>query len=180
TGPTGALLNASALTPDQLATTLYPVALSATQAFPGVAQPAQTTTATASTATPVATATTSAQIQQTAAQLSLGAVEVDGNGRLIGMVGANSQGVHILYSVSDLQRAIGSVTGKQGQLMTGWQQGLDAFYATPPQYSAAQSAFKALSGSYADFGGVQPFASAAAQGTGDIPALTNANGASAP
>ena len=93
------------------------------------------------------------------------------------MVGANSQGDHILYSVSDLQRAIGSVTGKQGQLMTGWQQGLDAFYATPPQYSAAQSAFKALSSSYADFGGVQPFASAAAQGTGDIPALTNANGA---
>jgi serine/threonine protein phosphatase PrpC len=175
TGPTGALLNASALTPDQLATTLYPVALPATQAFPGVAQPAQTTTASA--ATPSATATTSVQIQQTAAQLSLGAVEVDGNGRLIGMVGANSQGVHILYSVSDLQRAIGSVTGKQGQLMTGWQQGLDAFYATPPQYSAAQTAFKALSSSYADFGGVQPFASAAAQGTSDIPALTNANGA---
>jgi serine/threonine protein phosphatase PrpC len=175
TGPTGALLNASALTPDQLATTLYPVALPATQAFPGVAQPAQTTTASA--ATPSATATTSAQAQQTAAQLSLGAVEVDGNGRLIGMVGADSQGRHILYSASDLQRAIGSVTGKQGQLMAGWQQGLDAFYATPPQYSAAQTAFKALSSSYADFGGVQPFASAAAQGTSDIPALTNANGA---
>ena len=184
TGSTGALLNASALTPDQLTATLYPVALPAAQAFAGADQPAATATSaatgtatgTASAASP--TATTSAQQQQTAAQLSLGAVEVDGAGRLIGMVGADSQGNHILYGVSDLQRAIGGVTGKSGQLMTYWKQGLDAFYATPPQYSAAQTAFSALASGYTDFGGVQPFASAAASNSGDIPALTSPSGGS--
>jgi serine/threonine protein phosphatase PrpC len=184
TGSTGALLNASALTPDQLNATLYPVALPATQAFAGADQPAATATSaatgtatgTASAASP--TATTSAQQQQTAAQLSLGAVEVDGNGRLIGMVGADSRGNHILYSASDLQRAIGGVTGKSGRLMTYWKQGLDAFYASPPQYSAARTAFSALASGYTDFGGVQPFASAAASNSGDIPALTNPSGGS--
>lgn len=173
TGSTGALLNASALTPNQLNATLYPVALPAAQAFAGADQPAATATTTPSKAAPSPTATSSAQQQQVAAQLSLGAVEVDGNGRLIGMVGADSQGNHILYSVGDLQRAIGGVTGKSGQLMTYWKQGLDAFYATPPQYSAATSAFNALASGYTDFGGVQPFASAAAHGVGDIPSLTN-------
>ena len=182
TGPTGALLNASALTPDQLTSTLYPVALPVARAFPGADQPAATATSSATTTatgtatsqpTAAPTATASAQQQQTAAQLALGAVEVDGNGRLIGMVGADSQGAHILYSVGDMQRAIGGITGKPGQLMTYWKQGLDAFYATPPQYPAAQTAFNALASGYTDFGGVQPFASAAASGSGDIPALTN-------
>lgn len=171
TGPAGALLNASALTPDQLNATLYPVALPAAQAFAGADQPAATTTP--GKAAPSSTATSSAQQQQVAAQFSLGAVEVDSNGRLIGMVGADSQGNHTLYSVGDLQRAIGGVTGKSGQLMTYWKQGLDAFYATPPQYSAATSAFNALASGYTDFGGVQPFASAAAKSVGDIPSLTN-------
>ncbi|HZC07377.1 MAG TPA: protein phosphatase 2C domain-containing protein [Ktedonobacterales bacterium] len=169
TGQTGALLNASALTPGQLSATLYPVALPATQAFPGADQPTAS-----STATVAPTATSSAQAQQIATQLSLGAVEVDGNGRLIGMVGADSQGNHILYSASDMQRTIGGVTGKPGVLMTQWKQGLDAFYASPPQYSAAQSAFNGLVHAYPDFGGAQPFASAAARNTGAIPALTSA------
>ncbi len=76
TGPTGALLNASALAPTQITSTLYPVALPVAQAFPGATQAAAGATATAAP-----TVTASAQAQQAAAQLSLGAVEVDGNGR---------------------------------------------------------------------------------------------------
>ena len=173
TGKTGALLGASAQTPDQVAATLYPVALPVASAFPQAAQAAVATTPGGATPTTEPTVTASAQAQQTAAQLGVGAVEIDGNGRLIGMVGADGQGNHILYGVGAIQQAIGSVTGKPGQLMTQWQQGLSAFYANPPQYSAAQSAFKALAATYPDFAGVQPFASAAAQGTGDIPSLTS-------
>ena len=167
TGQTGALLSASALTSNLLASTLYPVALPATQAFPNADQPTATGTATAAP-----TATASAQQQQTASQLSLGAVEIDGNGRLIGMVGADSQGAPVLYQVGDLRRAIGSVSGAPGALMTQWKQGLDAFYANPPQYSAAHSAFDALASAYPDFAGAQPFANAAAKSSGDIPSLT--------
>lgn len=166
TGQSGALLGASALTPDQITTTLYPYALPAAQAFPQAAQP--------TSPTPAPTVTASAQAQQTAAHLSIGSVEIDSNGRLIGLVGANSQGDHILYGVSDLQQAIGGVTGKPGPLMTQWKQGLDAFYAAPPSYGVAQGAFNALTSAYTDFGGAQSFASAAAQSVGDIPSLTNA------
>ena len=173
TGQTGALLGATAQTPDQVSSTLYPVALPVASAFPRAAQATPATTPGAATPTPAPTVTASAQAQQTAAQLGVGAVEIDGNGRLIGMVGADSQGNHILYGAGAIQQAIGSVTGKPGQLMTQWQQGLSAFYASPPQYPAAQSAFKALAAAYPDFAGVQPFASAAAQGTGNIPALTH-------
>ena len=197
TGQSGALLDASAITPDQVTATLYPVALPAAQAFPQAAQtatpvttPATTPAATSATtpgataattpratpATPTTAPTVSTQAQQTAAQLSVGAVEIDGNGRLIGMVGADAQGNHILYSVGDIQRAIGSVNGKPGQLMTEWRQGLEAFYATPPGYQAAQSAFSSLASAYPDFAGVQPFLSAAQHGRSDIPSLTNAPG----
>src|SRR5487761_2409285 len=197
TGQSGALLDASAITPDQVTATLYPVALPATQAFPQAAQtatsvptPAATPAATSATtpgataattpratpATPTTAPTVSTQAQLTAAQLSVGAVEIDGNGRLIGMVGADAQGNHILYSVGDIQRAIGSVNGKPGQLMTEWRQGLEAFYATPPGYQAAQSAFSSLASAYPDFAGVQPFLSAAQHGRSDIPSLTNAPG----
>jgi len=183
TGQTGALLGASALTPDQVSATLYPVALPAAQAFPQAVPAAvaatptkavatQTTKATPTKSAPAPTATTSAQARQTAAQLSLGTVEVDGNGRIIGMVGANSQGAHILYGAGIIQQAIGSVSGKPGPLMTQWRQGLDAFYAAPPKYAQAQAAFKSLTSAYPDFAGVQPFANAAAQQTGDIPSLT--------
>ncbi len=158
-GQTAAPLNASALPPDQINATLYPWATPPTSAFPDAAQPT----------------TTPAPLMgnDLAARYSLGAVEVDGNGRLIGMVGADSQGNHVLYGTSDLQRAIGGVTGKSGQLMSQWKQGLDAFYANPPQYGAAQSAFSALTSAYPDFGGAQPFATAASQQSGDIPPLAN-------
>ncbi|MDE3229138.1 MAG: serine/threonine-protein phosphatase [Chloroflexota bacterium] len=165
TGQTGALLGASALTPDQVASTLYPVALPVASAFPQAAPTAAATSATAS-ASPD-------QAQQTAAQLSLGAVEIDSHGRLIGMVGANSQGAHVLYGVGVVTQAIGSLTGKSGQLMSGWQTGLNAFYASPPQYDRAQQAFGALSKAYPDFAGVQPFARAAAQGSPMVPSLTS-------
>ncbi len=164
TGQNGALLSASALTPEQVTATLYPVALP-------IASKSSQPTSTGATGTS-ATATPAPQAVPTFAQLSLGAVEVDGNGRLIGMVGANSQGAHVLYGVGVVRQAIGSVTGKSGQLMTQWQQGLSAFYATPPQYSQARATFKSLASAYPDFGGVKMFASAAANGTGDIPSLT--------
>lgn len=181
TGQTGALLNASALTPNLLTSTLYPVALPATQAFPGASQPVATATGTATkAATPAPTATSSSQQLQTASHLSLGAVEVDGNGRLIGIVGADSQGAPILYAVGDIQRTIGSVNGAPGALMAQWKQGLDAFYANPPQYSAAHSAFGALASAYPDFAGAQPFANAAANSSADIPALTGSGATPTP
>lgn len=158
-GPTAALLNASALSPDEINANLYPWSSPPASAFPDAAQP---------TTTPAAL-----KGNDLASRYSLGAVEVDGNGRLIGMVGADSQGNHILYGTSDLQRAIGGVTGKPGQLMSQWKQGLDAFYANPPSYGAAQSAFSALIRAYPDFGGAQPLANAASQQTGDIPPLAN-------
>jgi LPXTG-motif cell wall-anchored protein len=107
-------------------------------------------------------------------QVSLGAPEIDSNGRLIGMVISNSQGYHVLTSVSAVNQAIGPVTGKSGTLMTQWQQGLASYYATPPQYTQSTTIFQSLLKSYPDFGGALPFLTASQAKSTSIPSLTQA------
>jgi serine/threonine protein phosphatase PrpC len=99
----------------------------------------------------------------------LGAPIINSNGRLIGIITADSQGKHVLASaISDV---IASVTSKPGPLMTKWQEGLAAYYATPAQYAQAQAAFSGLQSSYSDFGGVAPFLTAAQHQSASIAPL---------
>ena len=179
TGQDGSPLNRDSLLKSDFPTTLYPVAFPASQVFtqaapqPTAAAPTATGTPPAKpTATPRPAPTATPQPTTLASQLALGAVEVDGNGRLIGMIGPDNQGNHILYGVSAINAAIGGVTGKSGPLMSQWNQGLTDFYASSPNYSGAHGSFAQLLKSYPDFAGVQPFADAAAQQSGDIPSLT--------
>lgn len=178
TGYSGAPLNRDSLLKGDIPTTLYPVAFPASQVFTTAAPQATATAAPTTTGTSKPTSTATAapigtpQPTALATQLSLGAIEVDGNGRLIGMIGPDNQGNHILYGASAINAAIGNVTGKSGPLMSQWGQGLSAFYASTPNYSAAHSAFAQLLTTYPDFGGAQPFADAAAQQNGNIPSLT--------
>jgi serine/threonine protein phosphatase PrpC len=183
TGYDGQPLNRDSLLKNDIPTTLYPVSFPAGQVFTQGPTPTATAAPTATgtppakpTATPKPAPTATPQPTSLASRLSLGAIEVDGNGRLIGIVGPDNQGNHILYGVKDINAAIGGVTGKSGPLMSQWQQGLTAFYATSPNYSAAHSAFAGLLSNYHDFAGAQPFADAASQQSGDIPSLTSSSG----
>ncbi len=153
TGPTGNLAARGALDP---ATVVYPVDLAAGALVPKAPAPA----ADQPTADP--------------SQLSLGAPAIDSNGRLLGVLINDSNGKHVLAGTSTLTDVISSVTGTSGPLMTKWQQGLSAFYATPAQFAAAQSAFSALRASYTDFGGVAPFLAAAQHQTTALAPLTQA------
>ncbi len=183
TGQDGSPLNRDSLLKNDFPTTLYPVAFPASQVFTQAAPlPTATAAPTATgtppakpTATPRPAPTATPQPTTLASQLALGAVEVDGNGRLIGMIGPDNQGNHILYGVSAINAAIGGVTGKSGPLMNQWNQGLTDFYASPPNYNGAHGSFAQLLKSYQDFAGVQPFANAAAQQSGDIPSLTTSS-----
>jgi serine/threonine protein phosphatase PrpC len=106
------------------------------------------------------------------AEVSLGAPEIDSNGRLMGMVISDAHGNHVLTGLDAVNQAIGPVSSKPGQLMSEWHLGLASYYASPPEYSQASSTFQTLAGAYPDFGGVSPFLTAAKQGSTSIPALT--------
>ena len=161
TGPSGALLARDSLTADEATTTLYPVDVSV-----GLPPTSSATT------TPAATATQATSAPIALSQLSLGAPEIDGNGRLVGMVIPDGHGGHTLASSAMLKDTIKAVTGKSGPLMTAWTRGLSAFYAMPPQFSEAASAFGGLASSAPDFAGATPFLTAAQRQTTAIPALT--------
>ena len=159
----GQLLGRDAVTPSEVATTLYPIDLAASTVG---AVPANAATG----GTPAPTAI------PLDARLSVGAPVVDANGRLVGMVIANAAGGRSLASVSDITRAIGPVTSKAGALMMQWQQGLDAYYANPARYADAATIFGTMATSYPDFGGVQAFLTAARASSPAIPSLTTAPG----
>lgn len=158
TGPTGSLLASTAIPPTSV---VYPVDLSSEQIVPPAAGVTPTTSSSSGSG-------------PTASQLSLGAPAIDSNGRLVGMIVADANGNHVFAGVKTMNAAIGSVSGKSGLLMSGWQQGLGAFYASPPQYAQAAQAFSALHATYPDFGGVGPFLSAARSSSATIPPLTQA------
>ncbi|MEO7002786.1 MAG: protein phosphatase 2C domain-containing protein [Ktedonobacterales bacterium] len=185
-GYSGQLLGRDSLISGEINSTLYPVSLPASQ-FTSAATPTRPPSgggggngSTGGTAVPTNTSSSSGAgsggVNATNAQTSIGAPAIDGNGRLIGMVIADTSGNHVLASLSTVQKAIGAVSGKSGPLMTQWQQGLTAFYANPPQYSQASSAFSGLASSYPDFGGVAPFKTAASQQSTTIPSLTATGG----
>lgn len=162
----GQLLDRDSVTPEQTKTTLYPIALPAAQLTAGAQATATTTANTSATAAGAPT--------PLLAKASLGAPEIDSNGRLIGMVIPDAQGNHILAAQNDITHAIGAVTSKPGPLLTQWQQGLDAFYASPPRFSQAATAFDSLATTYPDFAGVQPYKTAAHASSVSIPSLTQA------
>jgi serine/threonine protein phosphatase PrpC len=179
----GQLLGRDVLTGDEPRTALYPVGLPASEVVPG-AQPtaAGQTTSTKSAgsggtvAPPTATAPTLATETPLTAELGLGAAEIDGNGRLIGMLALDGQGHRGFVSLAAISRTIGPVSSQPGSLMMLWQQGTGAFYAAPPQFQQAANAFGTLATTYPDFGGVQPFKSAAARQSTAIPSLTSGAG----
>ncbi len=88
--------------------------------------------------------------------IGIGAAEVDSNGRLVGMVVSDSNGNHVLAPLAEVKKAVGSITSQPGPLMTAWQNGIAAFYASPPNYASAATAFHGLLTSAPDFAGVKP------------------------
>ncbi|HLJ80400.1 MAG TPA: protein phosphatase 2C domain-containing protein [Ktedonobacterales bacterium] len=189
----GQPLGRSSLNGDEVSTTLYPIAVPASQlnaapqpspTKPPTATPLQQTvtggTAVPPTSTPLVPTVAQSTPTPLSAQVGLGAPEIDSNGRLIGMVIADARGNHVLASLQDVTAAIGAVTGRSGPLMSQWQQGIAAYYANPPQYAQAASAFDGVARGYSDFGGVAPFQSAAHQQSPAIPSLTKVTGATTP
>lgn len=183
----GQLLGRDALTGDEPRTALYPVSLPASQVVPGAQPtaadqitPTQLAGSGGTVAPPTATAPPLATETALTAELGLGAAEIDGNGRLIGMLTVDGQGHRSFVSLAAISRAIGPVSSQSGSLMMLWQQGIGAFYATPPQFQQAASAFGTLTATYPDFGGVQPFKSAAARQSTAIPSLTSSGAGGAP
>ena len=183
-GYDGQPLGHDSVTPEQTKTTLYPITLPADQlsgSAVGTATqpPAPTATggadgaATATSAIPTAAANTPTPLSQ---RVGLGAPEIDSNGRLLGMVVLDTHGAHVLASQQDISHAIGAVASKPGPLMAQWQQGLDAFYAAPPQFGQAASAFDSVAAAYPDFAGIAPYRTAAHTSSIAIPALTQTAG----
>jgi serine/threonine protein phosphatase PrpC len=167
----GQLLGRDAISRDDVATTLYPVDLPAGDL--GVA--AQGTQGTQGTAT-----TPPRAPDALASQLSLGApIIVPGagangvSGRLVGMIAADARGNHVLVGLNGIRQVTAPLIGKPGPLMTQWQQALDSYYASPPQFARAANTFAALASTYPDFGGVVPFLTAARAQSTTIPALTS-------
>ena len=169
---------------DEVKSDVYPISVPASQ----VNQAPQAVPTTPPTSTPpqltVTGGTAEATVTQVppvvstplplSSQVSLGAPEIDSNGRLIGMVINNQEGNHVLTSVGTVNQAIGPVTGKPGTLMTQWQLGLASYYAAPPQYDQSTTIFQSLLKSYPDFGGVLPFLTASQAKSATIPPLTQA------
>lgn len=147
TGADGQPLGRDAVTRDELTTTLYPVD------FPALGAGAATATGPA------------------LGQMSVGAAEIDGNGRLIGIVTPDGKGGHLLVGLDEIRRTIGPVSSASGPLMTQWGDGLAAYYTEPPQFASAVSAFGALMGENPDFAGAAPFLSAATAHSTVIPPL---------
>jgi serine/threonine protein phosphatase PrpC len=185
TGYDGQLLDHDSVLPNQVSTTLYPVdvpgdalnaAPQATPTLPPTATPPQQTvtggTAVPPTATPPVPTVAQSTPTTLGQQVSLGAPAIDSNGRLVGMVIPDAAGNHVLASTAVLVQAMGAVSSKSGPLMTQWQQGLAAYYAAPPQFAQAAASFDSLATAYPDFGGVQPFRTAAHQQSTTIASLT--------
>ncbi|HST88777.1 MAG TPA: protein phosphatase 2C domain-containing protein [Ktedonobacterales bacterium] len=189
TGSDGQPLNRDSLSPTEIGDTLYPISLPASQLnIAPLPTPIKTATpispqqtviggtvapATATRSVPTVSGGTPTPLS---AAISLGAPAVDGNGRLVGMVIAGSGGAHVIAPLAVVTAAINQVKGKPGALMSFWQQGITAFYATPPQFAGAQSSFSTLAQANPDFAGVAPFLDAAKQRTTAIPTLTRAPG----
>ncbi|HEX9058037.1 MAG TPA: protein phosphatase 2C domain-containing protein [Ktedonobacterales bacterium] len=170
--------------------TLYPLAVDAAQlnqiVVPSPTRPPTSTppqqTVVGGTAVPTHAPTVPPTFVTTpstvSSQISLGAPVVDSNGALVGMVIPDSTGAHVIASLTDVQRAIGQVSGKPGPLMSHWKQGVTAFYAASPDFGGAVAAFSALVTTAPDFGGVTAYLNAAkARSTnvavpGDTPTIT--------
>lgn len=116
--------------------------------------------------------TPSAASAPLAVQLSLGAPEIDANGRIVGMLAEDSRGNRFLANLSQITAAIGPISGKPGPLASLWDRALSAYYASPPRYDEASGDFGRLASSYPDFGGVLPFQTAAARHSPAVPPLT--------
>ena len=162
TGKNGDPLNRDAVRLNEINDTLYPISVSADKIPQAPAPKGAKTPGATAAVTPTAVGNS----------IGIGAAEVDSNGRLVGMVVRDSNGNHVLASLADVKKAIGSVSGHPGALMTAWQNGISAYYASPPNYDAAASAFHGLLSSAPDFAGVKPFLDAAQQHTTTIPPLT--------
>jgi serine/threonine protein phosphatase PrpC len=147
-------LGRDSVTPNEVPTSLYPVALPVDKL--GLSASPSATAAGGSTPT-----TAPAGVTPKSFPVGVGAPVVNANGRLIGMVVSDYRGGMTVASLDDVRNAIGDITTKPGQLMTQWRTGLDAFYANKPNYDAASSAFSALASAYPDFGGVNEFLTAA-------------------
>jgi serine/threonine protein phosphatase PrpC len=182
----GQPLNHDSETFEEVKSDLYPISIPASQ----VNQAPQPTATTPATVTPPQMTVTGGTAQATvtsppivvgtplplSAQISLGAPEIDSNGRLVSMVIADAHGNHVLTSLDAVNKAIGPVTSKPGPLMEGWHRGLARYYATPPQFSQAAGAFQSLISTYPDFGGAGPFLTASQQQSTTIPSLTQGLG----
>ncbi|HEX5155657.1 MAG TPA: hypothetical protein VFW17_00450, partial [Ktedonobacterales bacterium] len=162
TGKNGEPLNRDAVRENEINDTLYPISVSADKIPQAPAPKGAKTPGATAAITPTAVGNS----------IGIGAAEVDSNGRLVGMVVRESNGNHVLASLADVKKAIGSVSGHPGALMTAWQNGISAFYASSPNYDAAASAFHGLLSSAPDFAGAKPFLDAAQQHTTTIPSLT--------
>ncbi len=170
---------------------LYPVAVDASQfnqvVVPSPTKPPTPTppqqTVVGGTAVPTHAPAGSPTAQGTpttlSAEISVGAPVVNSNGAIVGMVIADSTGAHVIAPLSLVTQAIGPISGKPGPLMQHWQQGVTAFYATPPDFTTASAAFSALGSSAPDFAGAAPFATAAKAKTTDV-VLPGAAAASTP
>lgn len=180
TGHNGQPLNRDAIQRAEANETLYPISIAANQ-IPQTAKgsggtPASngdnTSGGTVTPASPTAGNAPAVTPTTLANSIGIGAAEVDSNGRLVGMVVGDSSGNHVLASLAEVKKAIGSISGKPGALMTAWQKGMTAFYGSPPGYTAASSAFQGLLSSAPDFAGVRPYLEAAQQQKTTIPPLT--------
>lgn len=173
-------LGHDALLTSEVPAALYPVAVDASQ-FNQVVLPTPTKPPTPTppqqtvvggtvvpTHAPASSPTSQAAPTTLSAEISVGAPVVNSNGALVGMVIADTNGAHVIAPLSLVTQAIGPISGKPGTIMQQWQQGISALYATPPNFTAAATAFTALSASAADFGGVAPFASAAKEKTTNV------------
>lgn len=189
----GQPLGRDSLNRDEVGATLFPIAVPGDQlnaapqpspTKPPTATPLQQTvtggTAVPPTFTPLIPTLAQNTSTPLSAQVGIGAPEVDSNGRLIGMVIPNANGNHVVAALSAVTKALGAVTGKSGPLMSQWQQGITAYYANPPRFPQAASAFDQLATSYPDFGGVAPYQAAAHQQSSTIPSLTKETGTTAP
>lgn len=170
TGHDGQPLNRDAVRTGEINDTLYPISVSADQIpqTPKSSSVGTTTPGTATTGnTPAVTPTAVGN------SIGIGAAAVDSNGRLVGMVVSDSNGNHVLASPTEVKKAVGSITSQPGPLMTAWQNGINAFYASPPNYTSATNDFRGLLTSAPDFAGVKPYLDAAQQQKTTIPPLTD-------
>ncbi len=167
---------------DEVKSDVYPIAVPASQINqapqlapttpPTVTPPELTVTGGTAEATTTEAPAVASTPLPLSTQVSLGAPEIDSNGRLIGMVVDDAAGNQVLTSLATVNQAIGPVTSKPGTLMTEWQQGLASYYATPPQFTQSTEMFHSLISTYPDFAGALPFLTASTAKSTTITSLT--------